>query len=82
MPPGGEPARPMLFTQKLLAPPGHNRSFPELSNFNSHPGRAGGLPKDNYADRPRVACMKARQRVRTARTNARSASALKTPTGE
>jgi hypothetical protein len=22
--------------------------FPEMSNFNSHPGIAGGLPKGNY----------------------------------
>jgi hypothetical protein len=29
-------------------PPGHNPSIPEMSNFNSHPGIAGGLPNGNY----------------------------------
>jgi len=50
MPSGGRPARPMLFTQNPAkgGTPGHNRNFPELSNFHSLPGGAGGFPKGNY----------------------------------
>jgi hypothetical protein len=41
LPEEGQPGR--YFLPRSSLPPGHNRSFPELSNFNSHPGRAGGL---------------------------------------
>jgi len=39
----------MLFTQNPAkgGTPGPNRSFPESSIFNSHPGGAGGLPEGN-----------------------------------
>jgi len=41
----GQPGRCFLRTSSL--PPGHDPGIPEMSNFNNHPGIAGGLPKGN-----------------------------------